>query len=100
MILAEMVRAIGHVALPAADISFALRLWELDRNGFDVAIIDYHLVEGLGVSLAAQLLSEKPTLRVILVSGLPEASIDVPPGAMFLEKPFTPQELKALIEGG
>lgn len=97
-VLAEMVRAVGHVAIPTSDISFALNLWEADGRSFDVAIIDYHLKEGFGVSLATRLLSEKPTLRVILTSGMTEANIDVPRSVKFLGKPFTPQALKVLIE--
>ena len=97
-VLVEIVRAVGHVAIPSADIANALWLWEADGKSFDVAIIDYHLTDGFGAALARRLMDEKPALRVILTSGMTEANIDVPRGVRFLEKPFTPQALKALIE--
>lgn len=98
-VICEMVRACGHVAIPAADIAFALSLWDADAKSFDVAIIDYHLTDGIGAALATQLLSEKRALKVILTSGMTEAQLDVPKGVTFLEKPFSPSALRALVEG-
>src|SRR5688500_12069422 len=87
-VLVEIVRAIGHVAIPSAGIANALWLWDADGRSFDVAIRDYHLTDGFGAALARRLINEKPALRVILTSGMTEANIEVPAGVKFLGKPF------------
>jgi two-component system, cell cycle sensor histidine kinase and response regulator CckA len=62
----------------------------------DLAIVDIILPEQRGDELAAELLRARPGLRVLFMSGHSAREIgDVATGArrMFLQKPFTPNEL-------
>ena len=94
-VIAAMVRAVGGNAVTAGDKIAAMDLWKAEH--IDVAVIDYILPDGSGAELAGQLLAEKPSLRVILTSGMTEDNVEIPRGATFLGKPFTAAELHALI---
>jgi two-component system, cell cycle sensor histidine kinase and response regulator CckA len=54
-----------------------------------------------GIHLAKGLVADRPDLKVILISGYSEAtaggSLDLPPWAHFLPKPFGPKELRRKI---
>ena len=94
-VVAGMVRAIGCSVAVAGERRSAMELWRAEN--FEVAVIDYVMPDGSGAELAEQLLAEKPSLRVILTSGMTEDNVDVPRGAAFLGKPFTAADLHALI---
>jgi DNA-binding response OmpR family regulator len=57
----------GYEVTPAHDCRNAEAL--LKQQHFDVALLDYHLPDGNGLELIAQLRSAQPTLAIIMSSG-------------------------------
>ena len=82
----------------------ALSLWVNSPAPFDLLITDIVMPNGVsGLSLARSIREQTPTLSVILMSGYSDALADPKnlemPGnpPVFLDKPFSPQQLFAAI---
>ena len=96
---AEMLRILGHTATVAVTLESALEIWKEENHAFDLAIVDCVLGNGSGALLATRFLTEKPTLAIILTSGLTEDNIDTPPAhARFLPKPYSVTQLREAID--
>jgi DNA-binding response OmpR family regulator len=70
-------------------------------EGFHLLLTDCSLPDGSGLELAARLYARTPGFRLVVMSGY---ALDpsrfgegVPPGARFLQKPFTLAELTATL---
>jgi CheY-like chemotaxis protein len=64
----------------------------------DILLCDVAMPGRNGPSVAAELWRERPTLKVIFVSGYaPEIRDDLPKGALYLQKPFRRAELLAKL---
>jgi PAS domain S-box-containing protein len=85
----------GYRVLPAADGLEALRT--ADAHAGPIALLATDVVmPGLGGrGLAETLRSRRPSLAVLFLSGYPEGGVE--PGAAFLPKPFTPEQLAATV---
>lgn len=92
--------------LEAKSPSQALRI----RGGtaeFDLLLADVVLPEMSGPELAKELLESCPSMRVLFMSGYPEAQIgnaeQFEPQVGWLEKPFTPyslaEKVREILEG-
>jgi PAS domain S-box-containing protein len=86
----------GYTVLVAGDAEEAVRLF--DRNpSIDVLLTDVVMPGASGPELTRQLVEQRPTLRVIYMSGYTEDSIAhhgvLKPGIAFLHKPFTSETL-------
>ena len=74
----------------------------LSENLFDLAITDLCLPDGTGIDVITHVKAEAPETEVILMTG--HGSLDITIEAIkrgayyYLEKPCTPQSLKALID--
>lgn len=86
----------GFEVVTAASAAEALRIAR-DNGDIRSAVIDVVLPDGNGVTLAAQLERIRPSLSVVLMSGHLPASLDLPQGSRFLQKPFTEQALVAAL---
>lgn len=61
-------------------------------------VSDVEMPPGMtGFELAATITFERPTLKVLLMSGYTRELLTLNEGWHFLEKPFPPQELKSLV---
>lgn len=60
---------------------------------------DFQMAGMSGVELATQITSERPKIKVLLMSGYPAGMLILNEGWHFLAKPFIPSQLRALIEG-
>ena len=96
-VAAEMLRALGYLAVVAWGVESALTVWKETARAFDLAIVDENLGSDSGLSLAQRLQTEKPGMPVLIASGLTEHNIDVPPTMGFIAKPFSLGELQAAI---
>jgi two-component system, cell cycle sensor histidine kinase and response regulator CckA len=89
----------SKVARSAAE---ALRIWDEFMGAIDMAISDWVLPDLFGDQLVIRLLDQKPSLKVIFISGNPVASIDSPfpliQGVNYLQKPFRYPELVKLVQ--
>lgn len=92
--------ASGHAVNEAANSETALRL--LEKQGADAALLDLRLGEESGLELLARLLETRPRLAVVLITA--HASVDTAVEAMkrgafdYLPKPFTPAQVRAVLE--
>jgi DNA-binding NtrC family response regulator len=73
-----------------------------DPSGFAVAVLDGSMPGMSSAELARKILGANPDLRVIAASGYPadltEIQAAAPGRAAFLQKPFAPEMLAAMVE--
>ena len=92
--------AIGHAVEEAESGAAALRA--VDRQAFDIALVDIRLGGESGLDLLEPLLAQWPRLAVVVITA--QASIDTAVEAMrrgafdYLPKPFTPAQVRAVLE--
>ncbi len=90
----------GHEVVEAPSAEDALAL-DLDYASFDLALIDVGLPGPLtGVQFAHRIAARRASLPLVLMSGHindPDRIGTPPPGARFLEKPFTPAAVQKLL---
>ena len=87
---------IGYQVVEASSAEEALRL--LNRGLNPEVVVTDHLMPGMsGADLARVLQGERPSIRVLIVSGYAETS-GIPPNLPRLSKPFNRAELAASLE--
>jgi NtrC-family two-component system response regulator AlgB len=92
--------AMGHTVAEAATGADALR--EVERQPFDLALVDVRLGRESGLDLLEPLLAQLPRLAVVMITA--HASVDTAVDAMrrgafdYLAKPFTPAQVRAVLE--
>ena len=92
--------AMGHAVEEASTGAEALR--QAEARPFDVALVDLRLGEESGLDLLEPLLAQSPRLAVVVITA--HASIDTAVEAMrrgafdYLPKPFTPAQVRAVLE--
>ena len=97
----EQVRKLAHAILTRAGYTVieAPNGGEALRMGVprvDLLLTDMVMPRVSGTTLAAQLAVQRPGLRVVFMSGYTDTSAGeqgLPPGAIFVQKPFTPEVL-------
>jgi signal transduction histidine kinase/ActR/RegA family two-component response regulator len=93
----------GYNVVDAADSSAAVREFEKAKGDFQLVVSDVVLPDKSGIELVALLISRKPGLKVILMSGYLDDEAKMTKiremGLMFIEKPYEVAELlKAVRE--
>ncbi|MDG3007747.1 sigma-54-dependent transcriptional regulator [Paludisphaera mucosa] len=92
--------AVGHAVEEAGSGAEALEL--VGRRSFDVALVDVRLGDESGLELLEPLLGQTPRLAIVVITAY--ASIDSAVQAMrrgafdYLPKPFTPAQVRAVLE--
>jgi PAS domain S-box-containing protein len=98
--LAATLRNMGFQVLEAGDGSQALALAREGRN-IDCLVTDIVMPGMSGSKLASELRAGRPRLPVLFISGYARDMLSAAeladPGAAFLQKPFSPQELVSKI---
>lgn len=99
--IARQLRRERLYVVTAEDAEVALAQTELGRPPFDVVITDVHLPGKSGLELATTLLERRPTQRIIVVTGDPDAALArdaISRGPVsYLLKPFELFELQAAV---
>ena len=72
-VMAHLVESLGYEALCAGDAAEALALFERQGGAVDLLLADVVMPGMDGTELAARLLTQRPTLKVVYVSGHPDA---------------------------
>ncbi len=98
----SLLRAVGYEVLEAGSGSAALRISQ-ERNREIQAVLTDVVMPGMdGVELVQHLLAQRPSLKVIYMSGYTGQSAGrsaaFSPDALFLMKPFTREELARKIQ--
>jgi len=93
----ELLEGQGYTVLSAADSQEAMRICNGHPGPVDLLLTDLVLPTGSGSELARRLHALRRQIRVLFMSGYPAETIVergvLEPGAIFLEKPFTPDAL-------
>jgi two-component system cell cycle sensor histidine kinase/response regulator CckA len=85
----------GYFVLTAGDGEQALDLSREFHGTIHVLVSDMAMPKLDGISLRNQILSERPTLKVLLMSGSADQPFE---GVAFLPKPFEPVELGQRVQ--
>jgi len=97
----EILQARGYKVLSAGNADEALRVAEQHSERIHLMVTDVVMPGISGSQLADQLVTNRPDLRVIYISGYPEDAIVhhgvLNPGHIFLQKPFSPAALLAKV---
>ena len=97
----EELEKLGYNLLEAADGADALVIAELHRGPIDVVVTDVVMPRVDGPGLVKALLELRPDLKVLYISGYPEAflrqSTSLPSEDNYLQKPFDMSTLIARI---
>jgi signal transduction histidine kinase/CheY-like chemotaxis protein len=87
----------GYSVLDACDGAEALRIAAAHNGPLELLVTDLVMPNVSGKELAERLLIERPSLRVLYMSGYSDEAIarhgELTPGAVFLQKPVTPDAL-------
>jgi len=97
----EELERLGYNLLEAADGADALVIAELHRGPIDIVVTDVVMPRVDGPGLVKALLELRPDLKVLYISGYPEAflrqSTSLPSEDNYLQKPFDMSTLIARI---
>jgi two-component system cell cycle sensor histidine kinase/response regulator CckA len=102
----RMLERLGYEVLLASNAGEALRLFD-QTPSIDVVLTDVIMPGGSGPELTRQLISRRPSLKVIYMSGYTEDTIThhgvLDPGIAFIHKPFTAetlgQKIREVLDG-
>jgi PAS domain S-box-containing protein len=87
----------GYTVLQASDAESAMEVADSHPGRLDMLLTDVVMPGLSGPELARRLLTSRPRLRVLYVSGYPDEAMAsqglLEPDASFLQKPFTPETL-------
>jgi two-component system cell cycle sensor histidine kinase/response regulator CckA len=87
----------GYEVCATPDGAAATGVWRREGKRVEALVTDVLLGAETGTALAARFRRERPDLPVVMISGYMGAEVrrsgTLPPGAHFLEKPFTLDEL-------
>jgi DNA-binding NtrC family response regulator len=96
VVIKRMLRQQGYTAILAANAEDALERFERDPS-IDVVLSDVVMRGASGPQLVEQLRKQRPTLKVLYMSGYTDEAIIhhgvLTPGIAFLHKPFTSDAL-------
>jgi two-component system cell cycle sensor histidine kinase/response regulator CckA len=97
-----VLRPHGYRVLQAHSGLGALEAWKLHSARIDLLVTDMVMPDDMtGVELAARLIADKPTLRVIFTSGYNPGGAANPFGQVkdsrFIHKPYSPRELAKIV---
>ena len=98
-LLQKFLNRCGYRTLVAQDGKDALEVAEQHPGNIDLLLSDVMMPGMGGPELAEKLTKERPTLKVILMSGFSYAQLIVHrAGWKFVQKPFKPSDIKQKIE--
>jgi CheY-like chemotaxis protein len=88
-----------YKVLTATDGEAALQRSQDYRGEIHVLLSDFEMPGMTGTDLAIQIISQRPQIKVVLMSGCLEGRLVLNEGWHFLAKPFLPSELRASVVG-
>lgn len=95
--LAEYFRLVGHTAITASSVKKARAI--IERETFDVALVDFWMADGNGTDLISLIKTKRPDAKVIGMSGTEQGGTFYTAGAhSFIKKPFNDEELMTIID--
>jgi PAS domain S-box-containing protein len=100
--VSDLLQRCGYTVLEAESGPAALKVWQNQRERIHLVLTDIIMPENInGIDLGHQLLTEKPSLKVIYTSGyyrdLGHRETTLVEGINFISKPFKPEVLAQII---
>ena len=93
----EVLQGHGYTVIEARDGESALRIVEHLRERLHLLLTDVVMPKMGGLELVRRLITRHPDVKVLYMSGYPDGALGeqgvLEPGAMLLQKPFTPNGL-------
>ena len=100
-LISGVLRRYGYEVLEASSGEEAFRLARLHPGEIHLLLADVVMPEHDGKAVADRLIAERPSLRVLFVSGYPDDFLSqrgiLPSDTNFLNKPFTPKTLMKAV---
>ena len=96
-LIASALKHDGYELLLAASAEEALTIADAHVGVIDLLLTDAILPGRNGVELVDEMARRRPGLRVMMMSGYTEETLSMGTGAVLLQKPFTPRELRLRI---
>jgi DNA-binding NtrC family response regulator len=87
----------NYKVLPAGSGHAALRQSKACKSDIHLLLADFQMREMNGVDLAAKLTADRPTSKVLLMSGFTYGMLVLNEEWHFLPKPFIPSQLRTLV---
>jgi len=91
----------GYTIIDAPNGTDALGIWQKNSTAFDLLITDVIMPKMSGRELANQLLSDRPDLKVLYMSGYTDDELGphgiLESGIQFIQKPFSPENFLTKI---
>jgi two-component system cell cycle sensor histidine kinase/response regulator CckA len=99
-IVMKILQRANYTVLEAESGEAALRISDSHPDRIDLLISDMYMPGLRGPEVAQALAPKRPGLRVLFMSGYADqdSRAGVPPGANFLNKPFSGKELAAKVD--
>jgi CheY-like chemotaxis protein len=99
----KIIQGYGYSVIEAKSGREALDVWRQEGHRVDLLLTDLVMPEGIsGKDLARTLLSERPDLKIIFMSGYDkdpsEETFPLTEGVNFLRKPYTPTALGQIVQ--
>ena len=88
-----------YEVLSAASGREALQTAKTFKSAIHLLLSDFQMEGMTGIELATQLTTERPEIKVLLMSGYPAGMLVLNEGWHFLPKPFVASQLLALVVG-
>jgi two-component system, cell cycle sensor histidine kinase and response regulator CckA len=97
----KVLKQAGYSVLEARDPTEAWRIWCRDRESIDLLFTDIIMPMMSGPELAREFSLMRPNLKIVFATGssrmVVRETMDLIAHKRFLEKPYTPKELKDAI---
>jgi DNA-binding NtrC family response regulator len=97
--LAAVLADANYKVLSASSGQAALRQSKSCKDEIRLVLSDFQMVGMNGVDLATKMTADRPTLKVLLMSGFTDGLLVLNEGWHFLPKPFIPSQLRTLVSG-
>src|ERR1700676_1427921 len=91
--------AVDYHVLTAKSGEEALQQSKDFKNEIDLLLSDFQMTGMTGIDLATQITVQRPSIKVLLMSGFTEGMLVLNEGWHFLPKPFIPSQLRTLVSG-
>jgi two-component system cell cycle sensor histidine kinase/response regulator CckA len=91
--IGDVLRRAGYRVLVADGADQAIEISVQDPGDIELLLTDIIMPSISGVQLAKYLLTFRPQIKVLFMSGYPGAADPLSPGDNFIEKPFTARQL-------
>jgi CheY-like chemotaxis protein len=98
VVLAMLQQQCGYHVITGVDGQNALEQSRRFEGNIDLLLSDVQMPHMTGIELAELIRVERPTIRVLLMSGMAEEPLMLPEGGQFLPKPFNYDILKEKIQ--